>query len=399
MRTRFAYPTLLIPFVIFIFAILFTLSQPILPVNAAPAYVRSYQVATPITATVATAVPTSVPIPTIPPSIGETSATQYSFGAMVIVVLVLVLLGGLFILLFWWSNKLDQASYLGSLYRDTLEEIEYRHLATALREKLDKGQYHEEVTQDFGWLNLNPEPTLPDGLQPETWGGDTDWNSDPYAGSTTSFSTGSTGGGTELTLNQREDIQKKRATYYHEVNLWRRKVDNEAKKRYHQALVNENDGARKKAKERAASAVSVDLSVLRGRGSEFVLEFTTVVVIIFAVVALGVLRILDTQQIGTLLAAIAGYVLGRSTSRSQSKTGEGVVTESETRTQTNMSELAELLRAMGGAITLPTPSPVGQTAQADKAKQTRHSAKPDPNVAEEVNSVSNEGNKIKEVVK
>ena len=59
----------------------------------------------------------------------------------------------------------------------------------------------------------------------------------------------------------------------------------------------------------------VDLSVLRGRGAEFVLEFTTVVVIIFTAIVLGILHILDNQQIGTLLAAIAGYVLGRATTR------------------------------------------------------------------------------------
>ena len=71
--------------------------------------------------------------------------------------------------------------------------------------------------------------------------------------------------------------------------------------------------ARTKAKTNANRAVNVDLAVLRGRGAAFVLEFTAIVVIIFAAVMLGILKILVADQIATLLAAIAGYVLGRAT--------------------------------------------------------------------------------------
>jgi hypothetical protein len=46
-----------------------------------------------------------------------------------------------------------------------------------------------------------------------------------------------------------------------------------------------------------------------------VLEFTAIVVIIFAAVILGVLGLLGDQQIGTLFAAIADYVLGKSVAR------------------------------------------------------------------------------------
>jgi len=49
-----------------------------------------------------------------------------------------------------------------------------------------------------------------------------------------------------------------------------------------------------------------------------VLEFTAIVVIIFAAVILGVLGLLGDQQIGTLFAAIAGYVLGKSVARGRS---------------------------------------------------------------------------------
>jgi hypothetical protein len=43
------------------------------------------------------------------------------------------------------------------------------------------------------------------------------------------------------------------------------------------------------------------------------------VLIIFTAAILGILDVLESEQIGTLLAAIAGYVLGRATSRGQEK--------------------------------------------------------------------------------
>ena len=74
----------------------------------------------------------------------------------------------------------------------------------------------------------------------------------------------------------------------------------------------------KEATDQADRALDVDFSTLRGQGPEFVLEFTAVVVVIFAAVILGVLNVLKNEQIGTLLAAIAGYVLGRATTRRSS---------------------------------------------------------------------------------
>jgi hypothetical protein len=68
----------------------------------------------------------------------------------------------------------------------------------------------------------------------------------------------------------------------------------------------------------AEQALKVDLSAIQGRGPEFILEFTAIIVIIFAAVILGVGSVLDSQQIGTLLAAIAGYVLGKAASRTPS---------------------------------------------------------------------------------
>ena len=57
---------------------------------------------------------------------------------------------------------------------------------------------------------------------------------------------------------------------------------------------------------------TMDVSSLGG-GWVFVLEFTTIIFIVFAVLALGLLGVLTAEPIATILAAVAGYVLGKST--------------------------------------------------------------------------------------
>lgn len=44
------------------------------------------------------------------------------------------------------------------------------------------------------------------------------------------------------------------------------------------------------------------------------MEFSTVIVIIFTVLILGILNVLNEQSISTILAAIAGYILGKASS-------------------------------------------------------------------------------------
>jgi hypothetical protein len=127
-----------------------------------------------------------------------------------------------------------------------------------------------------------------------------------------------------LTSEEKEDLRLWQ-DYNQKMGTWRQEVEDEARTRYERDL----GVARAEAIERAGWAADVDLAVLRGRGAEFVLEFTTVVVIIFAAVVLGVLGILGTEQIGTLLAAIAGYVLGRATTRQKSTTEGKPITDTE----------------------------------------------------------------------
>jgi hypothetical protein len=70
----------------------------------------------------------------------------------------------------------------------------------------------------------------------------------------------------------------------------------------------------KTAKKMADKSVpkAVDVSILGG-GFSFLLEFSTVMVIIFAVVILGIIGILGGNESAAILAAISGYVLGKAT--------------------------------------------------------------------------------------
>jgi hypothetical protein len=90
------------------------------------------------------------------------------------------------------------------------------------------------------------------------------------------------------------------------------------------------------AKENAERNVpqSMDISLLGG-GFSFLLEFSAVIVIIFTLMTLGILEVLDGKDITTILASIAGYVLGKAGSRSESKEEKPIEKPIEMKTKGN----------------------------------------------------------------
>lgn len=64
---------------------------------------------------------------------------------------------------------------------------------------------------------------------------------------------------------------------------------------------------------------TMDTSLLGG-GFSFLLEFSTVIVIIFTVLILGILGIFEGNEVTPILASIAGYVLGKATSKGKETT-------------------------------------------------------------------------------
>jgi hypothetical protein len=79
----------------------------------------------------------------------------------------------------------------------------------------------------------------------------------------------------------------------------------------------------------------MDVSFLGG-GWTFLLEFSTVIVIIFSLVILGFLGTLDGTQIAPILAAIAGYVLGKTAS----ELGKGKEESGKAATDRAVAEIA-----------------------------------------------------------
>lgn len=233
-----------------------------------------------------------------------TPPVDYSWRALSLTILLFVVLTALFAFQFYWAQKLDRTAYLGTIFKDSIQDIEYKRLAAEYNESFFSGQYREEVMRDFEWLKNNPPPKRyflgqnrrPGGTFAPGMG--LDWNSPGAIDQPAS-------------PEERKAAEQKRQEYQQSIDEWEQKVEAEAARRYNAHL----EAARVRAAELAGKAIDVDLSVLRGRGPEFVLGFTTIVAIVFAAVALGVLHVLDSQQIGTLFAAIAGYVLGRATAR------------------------------------------------------------------------------------
>jgi hypothetical protein len=113
---------------------------------------------------------------------------------------------------------------------------------------------------------------------------------------------------------QRE-FRNMRESFSRDIHLWLNSAEAEIKRWYEKDL----DIPRKAAREIAESEIQgSDFSSLRGRGPEFILEFTALVILIISATILGLSSVLQNQQIGTLLAAIAGYVLGKGTTRQRS---------------------------------------------------------------------------------
>jgi len=75
---------------------------------------------------------------------------------------------------------------------------------------------------------------------------------------------------------------------------------------------------RDKAAQEANTLVPPSLTVAgMGITGSFFIELTAILTIIFGIIILGLVGVLGTQEISPILAAIAGYVLGKTTTRSQ----------------------------------------------------------------------------------
>lgn len=264
-------------------------------------------------------------------------------GALILVVLLIAALGLMFYLVFRWMQRAEQAGYLGQLYRDSVFEFEKGRLSQRVEQRRAEGEFRSDAIAAVPWTLTPPKVSVElnqlildaQRKRQDTQGVALLYSARPggyvppgLPGLTGLPGMGGSGIGgrnsfgldeidlQELPIELDGEGQKLVDRHNREVreyndarNAWRERVRQKEDSLYRTAL----SLATSDAGIRAEQALDVDMGIFRGRGPAFVLEFTAIVVIIFAAVILGILGPLDGQQIGTLLAAIAGYVLGKAT--------------------------------------------------------------------------------------
>jgi hypothetical protein len=232
---------------------------------------------------------------------------EYKIGPLILVGAVLAVLGLLFWLMLSYSNRVAQTGPLGVQVKEALYTLREQQIVKALSEKWDQKAYHQDTVNDQVWLAANPVDEVPETLK-----GD-------YAVETARRQALERGlVGTFLpgfgTSDQKSEHIEQRSQYIGRLRKWEDTVNQEARQRYRKEEHDLLSKARLETGNKAFDAF--DFASLWGQGPEFILQFTAVVTIIFAVIALGVLQQIGRDQAGTILAAVAGYVLGQATARS-----------------------------------------------------------------------------------
>jgi hypothetical protein len=198
-------------------------------------------------------------------------------------------------MVFFFGRRLQTAAYLRDSLIEGARQQELKILLRELRDRAMEGP-------------LDPRYPPPDGY------GRTArlWESENYmeyqGGLGTSL------GRSNETLEEkaeREKREEKRQRLLAEIKKW----ESEERARYEALRQVAEASALERAKKKIPN--SIDISLLGG-GWAFLLEFSTVIVIIFTLLILGILGTLEGKDISTILAAIAGYVLGKATSGAKS---------------------------------------------------------------------------------
>jgi hypothetical protein len=231
---------------------------------------------------------------------------------MLLVVFVLLVLGYLFWVMIMYSNRIAQTGPLGIQITDALDEVRKQRVTKALNEKWEAGEYHREVLIDQAWMSAHAAPAVPDELKG-------DWPSTDARRQLLQRARVGTlppGGFGESESDQRT---KSRREYLDTLRGLEETYEAEARRR----LAEEQRTLLAPPKGTEGGIIRYfDFPSVAGQGPEFVLRFTALVTIIFAVIALSILGLLNPDHAGTILAAIAGYVLGQASARTGRGGGE-----------------------------------------------------------------------------
>jgi hypothetical protein len=286
---------------------------------------------------------------------GTAAETNYKPQAVGLAVACLCVLVVFFVGMSGWLQRIRRSSLFMNRFRDTIEADEFERLDAAIQKRVLSGHYFRTVVIDAEikaavpgatpspllrpelapelknerpWLQADVEDLLQSqgrNVNPVARGLGSSWSAPPgLGGSIRSTEEGEQLGPAESEeQSKRQSLDKMQEEWHSKVRDWSQQVRSQAD----MAIRKERNEAEARAKEMADKAISIDPNAIMGRTPSLMLEFTAVVVIIFATVILGILAVLKEQQIGTLLAAIAGYVLGRAAGTGRSQ-GESAVSPS-----------------------------------------------------------------------
>lgn len=192
-------------------------------------------------------------------------------------------------MVFFFGRRLQTSAYLRDSLLEGAKQQELKILLRELRDRAMEGP-------------LDPQNPPPEGY------GTTRrlWEADRYSSSAKSPYWSRSNETPEQKAERLAEEQRQ-----HQLETERKAWESEERVRY-EAL---RQQAEKQAAMRAEKKIpsSIDISLLGG-GFAFLLEFSTVIVIIFTLLILGIQKTLEGKDIATILAAIAGYVLGKATS-------------------------------------------------------------------------------------
>ncbi len=241
---------------------------------------------------------------------GEDGATAVSISPTQAVLIVAALSAciGCIYMVFFFGRRLQTSAYL----RDSL--------VTAMKDEDLRNQLRElDERRQTGWLDpAKPPPPGFEFMASSIW-------ADLAASGRVASAMPATADDfgprdeTEDQRTQREERIKRRKEQEELREAPFRKWAEEERARYLAA----REKAEKEAQRRANDMVpqSIDISLLGG-GWSFLLEFSTVIVIIFVLLCLGLMGAIASKDITTILASIAGYVLGRASSAAAQRGSE-----------------------------------------------------------------------------
>ncbi|WP_270937423.1 hypothetical protein [Falsiroseomonas oryzae] len=231
-------------------------------------------------------------------------------GKIVVGILALLVLASLFFWAFYWNGRVQVTSYVGETLLDALSSVDLQRRLREIDEAWLRHSYHVRAMREKDWLSAHPYPEAQQSIKEH----DAVRMSIRYLEQNGSVGTLRPGSfPSRDDKNYDEKIGRDILEYIKVLQDWRNTILEEKAKSLYESDVNLCRNLAQKNSEKLLG--QIDLTILRGVGPDFILRFTAIVTIVFVVFLLNTVGNLGSDQAGTILAAIAGYVLGQGTAR------------------------------------------------------------------------------------